>query len=126
MLEVDRLAGPVLYRPCYVHQDGGLAGHGSVVHGLGVQTLDIGAGFGKLFQEELLDICYSVHRVAIPSHVSILVIHLVYGVPILVQLLVVQLGDHMVSAVETTWLIICAISLSVMMIISVLCYEICQ
>ena len=97
MLEVDRLAGPVLYRPCYVHQDGGLAGHGSVMHGLGVQTLDIGAGFGKLFQEELLNVCDPVHGVAIPRHVSILVIHLVYGVPILVQLLVVQLGDGLCS-----------------------------
>ena len=49
MLEVDSLAGPVLHRPRHVLQ----AGHSSVMHGLGVQTLDIRAVFGKLFQEEL-------------------------------------------------------------------------
>ena len=44
MLEVDSLAGPVLHRPRHVLQ----AGHSSVMHGLGVQTLDISAVFGKL------------------------------------------------------------------------------
>ena len=34
---------------------------------------------------------------SIPSNVSILVIHLVYGVPLLVQLLVVQLGEGLGS-----------------------------